>query len=517
MNMLTLRSVFVPMICLFCALAATASANDGPTAGLAERLNQTPKEEWVALLDRATIDDLEVLLAAQGAPTPYWGAAALRLVKLLAHVGRKAAALRWAARAQEVPGDHQEAIAALSRSMRPPVSGRHLGLLGPMTGPYAAAGKTILQAAKLAAEGTDVEIVSYDTQGEKARAAAGVKMLSQSAGVSLIVGPVGQQESKAAAVEAEREEVPIITLTRRPGITQIGTFVFRHRLTTSRSTAAVIEYAAEHLGVQDLAFLSPKSPYGDEALASAWSAARRRGLRVTGAERYSPNTRRFDDAIKGLIGRKVLDGRPPDPHWEALNRKSRDPALHVAPIVEFDAIYIADSGSRLRLLLPFLSYWDIELRNISAQDKAELAHKYAGEPPRLVYILGGPGFGASAFQRLPLKEANQALFGDVYWGDTSLGKRFNERWRSVSRRPPPALAAHAFAATRRAIAALKGPGGRPALRSRLRAPHESIFGPTTVDGGGDFTMPARVLTVDPDAGVVPAATPNVGGAEDAPP
>ena len=125
----------------------------------------------------------------------------------------------------------------------------------------------------------------------------------------------------AAALEAERQQVPLICLTRRPGITRVGTFVFRHRLTTERSVKAVIDYASEHLAVQQLATLSPRSPYGDEALDAIWQIARRSRIQLVGAQQYSPNATRFDDAIKGLIGRAILDDRPPDPHWQSLNRK----------------------------------------------------------------------------------------------------------------------------------------------------------------------------------------------------
>ena len=513
---MVVRQSFVMSLLLASTLWAGGAFGVDKTP-VATRLSAAQPAEWDSILDTATLAQVELALGFSGPAPPWAGRAGLRLVRGLAHVGQRGAALRWIDKIRPYAGPVTADLASLKERLTPQRRDDAVGVLGPLSGPYGVAGRTVVKAVKFALRGSGVTVHTHDTAGDESRAADGVRHLVEVKKVRVIIGPVGQKESLAAAVAAERHEVPIITLTRRAGITRTGTFVFRHRLTTDRAAEAVIEYAAAHLGVRELAILRPDSIYGSQVMTAVWSAARRNRLRVTGAQKYSPNARRFDDAIKGLIGRKVLDDRPPDPHWESLYRKSKDPALHVAPIVDFDALYIADSGKRLRLLLPFLSYWDIELRSLAEADVAELAHKYAGDPPRQVYVLGGPGFGASGFERLPVREAVNALFSDVYWSDTALGRKFDASWLAEFGRSPTSLAVHAYAAAQRAAVSIKSAKEGADVRAALLGRHESVFGSTEVDTGGEFLMPVRVLTISGEDGAIPADLPNAGADEDAPP
>lgn len=440
------------------------------------------------------------------------GWAALRLGRLAAHRRDDREARALLERAVAVGGAPAEAArASLDRlAGRDQVVAGRIGVLLPLSGPYAAIGETALHAVRLAVGGVaGIELVVGDTVGDAGQAAQIVEDMVHRQHVAAIIGPVGSIESHTAARAAERLGVPIIVLSSRADLTRLGTFVFRHRLTRGAQAEAIGRYAVEALGLKTFAILYPRTDYGIEMMQVFWQTVTRLGGEIRGAEGYSVNVADQNEPIQKLIGRHHLEARKTDPHWEALNRKSKDRAQHVAPVVDFEALFLPDSGERVRLLLPFLAYWDIEVKTDPQQSPLELAGKYGGDTPQLVQILGTSGFNDPRLTREPPAQAQNALFVDAPWTETPASAQFNDAWIAEHGRPPPVLAAHAYDAAKLLARVMPGLADRDAVRRGLSdvGTYEGVFGPTRVGSDGEITFDLQVLTLDPLHGVIPAPLP----------
>ena len=108
------------------------------------------------------------------------------------------------------------------------VDANAIGCILPLTGRDAAAGNRALDAIILASGlfdpivKTPVRLVIEDSRSKPEAAGAAVTKLVRHAGVICIIGPLGADESLAAAREAQRFKVPIMTLTDQEEITKIG-------------------------------------------------------------------------------------------------------------------------------------------------------------------------------------------------------------------------------------------------------------------------------------------------------
>lgn len=495
----------LPSAALTVLLLAQVLPLSGPDEAAA--LRRIPPDALADKVDAYEHDALPSILAALTMPEPAFGFVALRLGRLEAHRNRLRDAELFLGQATKVPATAEAARAALDRlAARDRVQQNRVGILLPLSGPYASIGKAALAAIKLAlADHPRITVSVGDTAGDADRAVQVVDEMVHIKGVAAIIGPVGTFESRAAAGIAERLGVPIMTLSAAEDLTRAGTFVFRHRLTRSAQAGAIARYAYDKMGLRRFAILYPNSDYGRDMMRAFWRAVEQLGGEIRGAEPYGVHDTNFNDPIKKLVGRFHLDARQRDTYWEGLNRKARDESLHVPPIVDFDAIFVPDIGRRARLVLPFLAYWDVELKSAPDLDARVFAHKYGGHTPQLVQVLGGSGFNDQRFAQRVGKAGHNAVFVDGFIPDSLAAEAFVADWTAAHQRPPPPLAAHAYDATQIVAKAVLGQTDRAAVRRALLAvrDHKGLFGDATVSGDGEVHFDLHVLTIDPFAGVVP--------------
>jgi ABC-type branched-subunit amino acid transport system substrate-binding protein len=72
------------------------------------------------------------------------------------------------------------------------------------------------------------------------------------------MGPLGSEESLAAAEEAKKLEVSLIILTQEEGIADGGNYVFRNFLTGTMQVKTLVKYVVEDLHLGSFAVLHPE-------------------------------------------------------------------------------------------------------------------------------------------------------------------------------------------------------------------------------------------------------------------
>jgi ABC-type branched-subunit amino acid transport system substrate-binding protein len=210
--------------------------------------------------------------------------------------------------------------------------------------------------------GMPIKLAIRDSKSSPREAEIAVEELVDGERVMAIIGPLLSVTSEAAAKRAQELEVPIITLTQREDVAEIGDFVFQNCLTNSQQIKALTSYAIGELGLNRFAILYPRDLYGIKLTHLFIDEVLRRGGEIMGIQSYDNEQMDFGGQIKRLVGLREGD---------IQKGQKRD----FEPIIEFDGLFIPDYSNRIGLIAPQLAYYNvigITLLGTSAWNSAEL-------------------------------------------------------------------------------------------------------------------------------------------------
>ncbi len=255
-----------------------------------------------------------------------------------------------------------------------------IGVLLPLSGPYEKFGQRALKGIELAmarfstlGNNPAININVKDTAADPDMTVAAMEELYQDQ-VAAILGPI--VASEVAAREAQRMGIPIITLTQKDNIPEIGDKVFRNFITPKMQVQAIASFAVDIQGLYRYAILYPEENYGRTFMNLFWDELLERGGQVVGVEAYQPQQTDFSDPIKKLVGLyyeipedlkpeiEFTTPEAPKPADENASSNPSDPEAEEEeepqPIVDFDAIFIPDAPGLIGLIVPQLAYFDIK-------------------------------------------------------------------------------------------------------------------------------------------------------------
>ncbi len=270
---------------------------------------------------------------------------------------------------EEFPGDPKaDTSSGLIAALREKAEYNHntIGCMLPLSGRYKAFGTRALRGIEfamtrfsMANPESPVQIIIRDTAADPEKAVEAVQDFAD-ARVAAIIGPILTAEP--AAIEAQKRKIPIITLTQKDQIVEIGDYVFRHFLTPETQVRTLLEYVVERLGIGRIAILYPEEKYGITFMNKMWDEMVSYGGEVVGVESYRADQSDFADAIKKLVG---LYYEVPDELKEMI-QNTLPPSAQIAEgedeigaIVDFDALFIPDGPEKVGLILPALTYHDV--------------------------------------------------------------------------------------------------------------------------------------------------------------
>lgn len=292
----------------------------------------------------------------------------------------------------------RELLARATRRVQ--VNPRTVGVLLPMTGRYKPVGEAVLRGIQLGLAGSDVELIVKDTQGDVNLTGQAMEQLAFDEGAIAVLGPLLTDDSRRAALLAEELQVPLVTMTRSEGITDIGPYVFRNMLTNSAQARAIADYAMNVKGYKRFALLYPNIPYGVELANDFWDHVTRNGGVVRGAESYAHDQTTFTAEAKKLVGRYYLEDRTDymegvrslqqDGATDAFRRRKALEKLRgeVEPIVDFEAIFIPDEWRRVGLVAPALAVEDIITNACDPKDLARIRKTTGKQELKTVTLFG---------------------------------------------------------------------------------------------------------------------------------
>ena len=245
-----------------------------------------------------------------------------------------------------------------------------IGCLFPLSGFYKIYGNRALKGIELALSQfsshnthPSIKLIIKDTGSDPVKAVLAAKELFDE-NIAAIIGPIITAES--AALEAQDKGVPIITLTQKDNITDIGDYIFRNFFTPDMQVKTLVSYAVEKLGLNTFAILYPDENYGKTFMNLFWDEVIANGGKVVGVESYDSANTDFAGPIKKLVGlyyevpEDLQDTAEPIADAENKNIEDEENEIDEKPeaIVDFDAIFIPDAPKKAGLIIPQLAFYD---------------------------------------------------------------------------------------------------------------------------------------------------------------
>jgi ABC-type branched-subunit amino acid transport system substrate-binding protein len=372
-------------------------------------------------------------------------------------------------------------------------------LVLPLSGPHARLGAEIRAAVDVArADAGFARVAVFDTRGTEAGAAAAVGAALE-AGANVILGPVGQRESRAAARRAVAAGVPIALLSPDEHGAAPGAGVYRLWPSAEHEAALAASIAVE-LGYESLAVLAPRDEHGAAAEAAFTEAARRAGAEVVTSGGYDPTATELEPDLKDFLDLDPATNARLRAHLRRRGRKSGWKSF--SPDVSFELLYIPDRHDRAALVASYLPYYNVELRAGGIVDTVGLRRKHGGRLPSVVQLLGSSGWHHPSLVARGGAAVDGALVvalcvggpNEDYLGDRSA--QIAARLRRAAGRSPSPLASQAYDAARLFFDRLieRGRADLGALAgARLAA---GACGPAVVDGSGQLRREPILLRVD---------------------
>jgi ABC-type branched-subunit amino acid transport system substrate-binding protein len=291
---------------------------------------------------------------------------------------------------------------------------------------------------------------------------------------------------------AEELQVPLIALSRAPGLTDIGPNVFRTMVTNAQQAEALAEHAMGTLGYKSFAMLYPNTPFGVELTNDFWDAVVKRGGEVRGVESYDHDQKTFTEEAKKLVGRYYLEDRADyleqlrELREKDVDEFRRRKALEkmkskLEPVVDFEALLIPDAWQTVSLVAPALAVEDLITNACDKKDLERIQKTTGKDKLRTVTLLGPSTWssprGASGDPML-LERGGKYVLCSVYVdtffeGSERAGtKRFVQAFREAHRDATITLldvVGYDTGAIVRSVVEKEQPGSRQAFRERLAA------------------------------------------------
>ena len=357
-------------------------------------------QETITFLDTPELESLVEIFRRQ-IPGGYLH---LQLAQRYASDGRIESSLEVLSDFLGLYPDHREREAALAfrreLESRAVVDRFLIGCILPLSGPYAVFGERALTGIELAldlfnaqAHTHPIQLAVRDSRGDPKEAVAALKALALNEGAIGVIGPMITSES--VAVEAQALKIPIVTLTQKPGIPELGDYVFRNFLTPSCQVETIVNYAVNELELSRFAILYPEEPYGISFMNKFWDKLIDIGAELVGIESYAPEQTDFNKEIRKLVGLYYPRPEPTEEEWSsselevwntllnlhwaplqarqiettdrsavntvfAQEHAERDEDDGPEPIIDFEAIFIPDSYDKVGLIAPQLLYHGVE-------------------------------------------------------------------------------------------------------------------------------------------------------------
>lgn len=360
----------------------------------------------------------------------------------------------------------------VAQTAQPPLNADRVGVLVPLNGPNGKYGDMVVRGLNVALSDWNgahpdqkITLAIKDAGAEPAAVVESFDALTKQEGVLAVIGPLGMQATKAVAPAANRDGVPLLTLTQKEEDSQDNSFVVHVFIDSRELVQTLVRYCREKLKFERFASLYPDDRYGQKLAKIFAEVVQEEGGTIIASASYKEKSTDFREPLQKL-----------------LNIAKKNAPLSAPEGTPFDALFIPDQVQTVSLVAPQLPYNN---------------------------IVGTTLLGTNLWSEAPLVKSGgvyveHALFATSFYpesGDPRV-KAFREKYESVYGVAPSYLEAQAYDALTlllQARSAARGTGSidrNPVLQSLLQAKDfKGVAGTYTAGPRGDLERQYVVLQV----------------------
>ena len=310
-----------------------------------------------------------------------------------------------------------------------PLNPNKIGVMIPLNGPNSKYGDMVIRGLNLAVSdwrdahpGQNVTLVIKDPGSERETAEQSFKELARKEGVLAIVGPLGTQANKTVVPLAERDGIPLLSLTQKEDNAAENSFVLHVFIDSRDLVKTLVRYCREKLKYERFACLFPDDRYGQKLSKIFAETVQEQGGTMMASASYLEKSTDFTGPLQKL-----------------MNIAKKNAPMAVTEGTPFDALFIPDQVSTVSLIAPQLPYNN---------------------------VVGVTLLGTNLWSEAPLVQAggvyvDQALFATSFYPESQNPevKTFTDKFSSVYNSKPTYLEAQAYDALMMLLNARSSSGG----------------------------------------------------------
>ncbi len=186
-----------------------------------------------------------------------------------------------------------------------------IGVVSPLSGPYADYGNDLLHGVELAVgephpfSDITVNVQARDSGGSAVRAVRAAGELIGDDGAVALVGPLLSANAVGVGAVCDCREVPMITPTAaEENIAQVGRFVFQRSVGSRTLGERMASYGVRELNLQTFAVLAPRDSYGQAAVEGFTRIAEEEGASILTVTWYQSGDTDFKEQLLQIRRRK---------------------------------------------------------------------------------------------------------------------------------------------------------------------------------------------------------------------
>jgi ABC-type branched-subunit amino acid transport system substrate-binding protein len=319
-----------------------------------------------------------------------------------------------------------------------------IGCILPLSGEYERYGRDVLNALLIGAkafqgpEKGPIRLIIRDSLGDPLEGVRVVEELARDNDLIGIIGPMLGSVAKACALKAQELKVPMITLTQKEDVSEVGNFIFQNGLTPRQQVETLVRYAMEELGISSFAVLYPQDAYGASFRDSFVRQVKEMGGEVVSQVPYEKAQTDFQQKIRELVG---------ESYWKTIHSKDKEgkqaqavEEIHLEPVEKrimeaqpvqgepprppFEALFIPDDYKKVAMIAPYLALYDLTS----------------------ITLLGTAGWNSSKLIEMAREYVQGAIFVDGFFIDSPmpLVRDFVDRYSEAFRKVPSVLEAQGY-------------------------------------------------------------------------
>lgn len=344
---------------------------------------------------------------------------------------------------------------------------RTIAVMLPLSGRYGAFGSLVRRGMELALQlhsDSGVRFEFIDIDADPQRSARAVSDAKAHPSILAMVGPLTGGAGLSAAVQAQQEKIPLLSLSQRNGIPETGEYVFRFSLTPEAQIRTLVRHAVEEKGIFSFAMLVPENRLGQEMAELFTREVERLGGVIAARQGYPETATDFRVQVRRLAGRAPDEPEPP------LEERTPPP---------FEALFIPDFSDRIALIAPQVAFYGI-----------------TG-----VQLLGINGWNSPDLTRMAGSFVEGAIFVDGFFKGSHhpVVREFVHLYEQKYAEEPTVLESQGFDAANILLTLLSDPSVRTREDVRRALVHlqefQSLGGPTSFDERGEALRTLFLLQI----------------------